>query len=94
SQVQEFLDWSSSHALTGRAGAPWFLQDVDAHSRLDRMEQGLRSCTLWLWLDLRFPGAYGRVDEVIALRSQLNDGIERQLKGKRPLAQTRHRGRR
>jgi ATP-dependent RNA helicase SUPV3L1/SUV3 len=94
SQVQEFLDWSSSHALTGRAGAPWFLQDVDAHSRLDRMEQALRSCTLWLWLDLRFPGAYGRVDEVVALRSQLNDGIERQLKGKRPLAQTRQRARR
>jgi len=93
SQVQEFLDWSSSHALTGRAGSPWFLQDVDGHSRLDRMEQALRSCTLWLWLDLRFPGVYGKVDEVVALRSQLNDGIERQLKGKRPLAQVRHRGR-
>lgn len=94
SQVQEFLDWSSSHALTGRAGSPWFLQDVDGHSRLDRMEQALRSCTLWLWLDLRFPGVYGKVDEVTALRSQLNDGIERQLKGKRPLAQVRHRTRR
>jgi hypothetical protein len=51
------------------------------------MEQALRACTLWLWLDLRFPGVYGHVDEVVALRSQLNDGIERQLKGKRPLAQ-------
>jgi ATP-dependent RNA helicase SUPV3L1/SUV3 len=89
SQVQEFLDWASSHSLTGRANAPWFLQDVDGHSRLDRMEQALRSCTLWLWLDLRFPGVYGHVDEVQALRSQLNDGIERQLKGKRPLAQVR-----
>jgi ATP-dependent RNA helicase SUPV3L1/SUV3 len=58
------------------------------------MEQALRSCTLWLWLDLRFPGVYGKVDEVTALRSQLNDGIERQLKGKRPLAQVRHRTRR
>jgi ATP-dependent RNA helicase SUPV3L1/SUV3 len=94
SQVQEFLDWSSSHALTGRAGTPWFLQDVDGHSRLDRMEQALRACTLWLWLDLRFPGAYGHLDEVLDLRSRLNDGIERQLKGKRPLAQTRHRARR
>jgi ATP-dependent RNA helicase SUPV3L1/SUV3 len=89
SQVQEYLDWSSSHALTGRAGKPWFLNDVDGHSRLDRMEQALRSCTLWLWLDLRFPGVYGHLDEVVALRSQLNDGIERQLKGKRPLAQMR-----
>jgi ATP-dependent RNA helicase SUPV3L1/SUV3 len=94
SQLQEFLDWSSSHALTGKAGRPWFLDQVDGHSRLERMEQALRACTLWLWLDLRFPGAYGHVDEVLALRSQLNDGIERQLKGKRPLAQVRQRQRR
>jgi ATP-dependent RNA helicase SUPV3L1/SUV3 len=58
------------------------------------MEQALRACTLWLWLDLRFPGAYGHVDAVLALRSQFNDGIERQLKGKRPLAQMRGRQRR
>jgi ATP-dependent RNA helicase SUPV3L1/SUV3 len=89
SQVQEYLDWSSSHALTGKAGKPWFLDAVDSHSRLDRMEQALRSCTLWLWLDLRFPGVYGHVEEVVALREVLNDGIERQLKGKRPLAQVR-----
>ena len=94
SQVQEFLDWSSRHALTGHAGTPWFLQDVDGYSRLDRMEQALRACTLWLWLDLRFPGVYGHLDEVIALRGRLNDGIERQLKGKRPLAQVRPRARR
>ena len=94
SQVQEYLDWSSSHALTGRAGKPWFLDDVDGHSRLERMEQALRSCTLWLWLDLRFPGVYGHLEAVLALRSQLNDGIERQLKGKRPLAQVRQRGKR
>jgi ATP-dependent RNA helicase SUPV3L1/SUV3 len=93
-QVQEFLDWASSHALTGRAGTPWFLKDIDGHSRLDRMEQALRACTLWLWLDLRFPGVYGHLVEVLALRSQLNDGIERQLKGKRPLAQMRQRARR
>jgi ATP-dependent RNA helicase SUPV3L1/SUV3 len=67
---------------------------VDGHSRLEAMEQALRACTLWLWLDLRFPGAYGHVENVLALRSQLNDGIERQLKGKRPLAQTRNRQRR
>jgi len=90
-QVQAFLDWSSSHAHTGRAGRPWFLDEVDSHSRLERMEQALRACTLWLWLDLRFPGVYGHVDEVIGLRSALNDGIERHLKGKRPLAQMRHR---
>ena len=89
SQLQEFLDWSSSHALTGRAGKPWFLDAVDGHSRLDRMEQALRACTLWLWLDLRFPGVYGHVEAVHALRGELNDGIERQLKGKRPLAQVR-----
>jgi ATP-dependent RNA helicase SUPV3L1/SUV3 len=93
-QVQEFLDWAASHAQTGRAPKPWFLDAVDGHSRLDRMEQALRACTLWLWLDLRFPGVYGFVDEVLDLRSALNDGIERQLKGKRPLAQVRGRGRR
>jgi ATP-dependent RNA helicase SUPV3L1/SUV3 len=93
-QVQAYLDWSHDHAQGGRAGRPWFLDAVDGHSRLDRMEEALRACTLWLWLDLRFPGAYGRVDEVVELRRQLNDGIERQLKGKRPLAQVRTRGRR
>jgi ATP-dependent RNA helicase SUPV3L1/SUV3 len=93
-QLQAFLDWASAHAITGQAGSPWFLDQVDGHSRLDAMEQALRACTLWLWLDLRFPGAYGHVEDVLALRSQLNDGIERQLKGKRPLAQMRHRQRR
>ena len=58
------------------------------------MEQALRACTLWLWLDLRFPGANGHLQEVLALRGQLNDGIERQLKGERPLEQMRHRQRR
>jgi ATP-dependent RNA helicase SUPV3L1/SUV3 len=91
-QVQAYLDWASSHALTGRAGSPWFLDDVDGHSRLDRMEQALRACTLWLWLDLRFPGVYGHVERVIALRGTLNDGIERQLKGKRPLSMVRRGG--
>ena len=90
-QLQEFLDWANNHAAAGRAGRPWFLDAVDGHSRLDRMEQALRACTLWLWLDLRFPGAYGHVEAVHALRDDLNDGIERQLKGKKPLAQLRHR---
>jgi ATP-dependent RNA helicase SUPV3L1/SUV3 len=88
-QVQAFLGWAASHARSGRAGRPWFLDEVDGHSRLERMEQALRACTLWLWLDLRFPGIYGHLDEVLFLRSSLNDGIERQLKGKRPLAQVR-----
>ena len=48
-----------------------------------------RTCTLWLWLDLRFPGIYGQVDEVVDLRARLNDGIERQLKAKKPLWQAR-----
>jgi len=86
-QVQQFLEWSSRHALTGRAGTPWFLDEVNEHSRLERMEQALRACTLWLWLDLRFAGVYGHLEAVTQLRSRLNDGIERQLKGKRPLAQ-------
>jgi ATP-dependent RNA helicase SUPV3L1/SUV3 len=94
SQLQAFLDWSSRHALTGKAGSPWFLDEVDSHSRLDRMEQALRACTLWLWLDLRFEGVYGHVERVIALRGSLNDGIERQLKGKRPLAMVRRGARR
>ncbi len=94
SLVQEFLAWSHHHSTSGRAGRPWFLDAVDGHSRLERMEQALRGCTLWLWLDLRFPGVYGHVEAVHALRSSLNDGIERQLKGKRPLAQVRQRTRR
>jgi ATP-dependent RNA helicase SUPV3L1/SUV3 len=93
-QLQAFLDWAGAHAATGQAGSPWFLDQVDGHSRLEAMEQALRACTLWLWLDLRFPGAYGHVESVLALRGQLNDGIERQLKGKRPLAQMRGRQRR
>ena len=92
--VQEFLEWSHHHSTSGRAGRPWFLDAVDGHSKLERMEQALRGCTLWLWLDLRFPGVYGHVEAVHALRSALNDGIERQLKGKRPLAQVRQRARR
>ena len=90
-QLQHFLDWAHRHALMGRAGSPWFLDEVDEHSRLDRMEQALRACTLWLWLDLRFPAVYGWVDEVVDLRGRLNDGIERQLKGKKPLAMRRGR---
>ena len=91
SLVQAFLDWSHNHSHHGKAGRPWFLDEVDGHSRLERMEQALRGCTLWLWLDLRFAGVYGHVENVLALRSALNDGIERHLKGKRPLAQVRHR---
>jgi ATP-dependent RNA helicase SUPV3L1/SUV3 len=86
SQLFAFFDWASSHAQTGKAGVPWFLEEVGAHSRLEKMEQALRACTLWLWLDLRFPGVYGHLDEVIDLRNRLNDGIERQLQGSRPLA--------
>ncbi len=88
-QVQEFLGWTHNHALTGRAGKPWFLDEVDGHSRLERMEQALRACTLWLWLDLRFPDVFGHLGDVLDLRSRLNDGIERQLTGKKPLWQTR-----
>jgi ATP-dependent RNA helicase SUPV3L1/SUV3 len=87
--VQEFLEWSWQHGQHGNVRNPAFLQEVDSHSRLERMEQGLRACTLWLWLDLRFPGVYGQVDQVLLLRSALNDGIERQLQGQRPLAQLR-----
>jgi ATP-dependent RNA helicase SUPV3L1/SUV3 len=86
-QVQAFLDWTHHHATVGKAGTPWFLDEVDEHSRLDNMEKALRSCTLWLWLDLRFPGIYGHIDAVIDLRGRLNEGIERHLKGKKPLWQ-------
>ena len=86
-QVQAFLDWTHQHAVAGQAGTPWFLDEVDEHSRLDNMEKALRSCTLWLWLDLRFPGIYGHLDAVIDLRERLNEGIERHLKGKKPLWQ-------
>jgi len=88
-QVQAFLEWTWNHANDGQAGTPWFLSEVDEHSRLDNMEKALRSCTLWLWLDLRFPGVYGHLDEVTDLRGRLNDGIERHLKGKKPLWQQR-----
>ncbi len=90
--VQDYLGWAGNHALTGKAGRPEFLDHVDGHSRLERMEQALRGCTLWLWLGLRFPGVYGHEETVYTLRGVLNDGIERQLKGKRPLAQTRRGG--
>jgi ATP-dependent RNA helicase SUPV3L1/SUV3 len=90
SMFQEFPDLSGRNALTGAASRPWFLDAVDRHSRLDRMEQALRGCTLWLWLDLRSPGVYDHVQQVHALRTALNEGIERQLKSKRPLAQLRH----
>jgi len=89
--MEQYEAWATAHALTGQAGAPRFVDDVDGHARLDRMEQALRLCTLWLWLDLRFPGCYGHVDAVLDLRSRLNDGIERQLKGRRPLWQRRGR---
>ena len=93
SLLQDFLGWAWEHAQKGSVSRPGVLDEVDEHSRLDRMEQALRTCTLWLWLDLRFPGIYGQVDEVVGLRSRLNDGIERQLKGKKPLWQMRQRGR-
>lgn len=93
SQREAFLAWTREHAAAGSVSRPWFLDDVDGYSRLDRLEQALRACTLWLWLDLRFPGIYGQVEEVQALRRELNDGIERQLKGKRPLAMVRQRRR-
>jgi ATP-dependent RNA helicase SUPV3L1/SUV3 len=86
-QVAAFLDWTAHHATVGKAGVPWFLDEVDEHSRLDNMEKALRSCTLWLWLDLRFPNVYGHLDAVIDLRERLNEGIERHLKGKKPLWQ-------
>jgi ATP-dependent RNA helicase SUPV3L1/SUV3 len=86
-QVAAFLDWTAHHATDGKAGVPWFLDEVDEHSRLDNMEKALRSCTLWLWLDLRFPNVYGHLDAVIDLRERLNEGIERHLKGKKPLWQ-------
>jgi len=89
--VEQFASWATQHARTGKAGDPYFLDEYDQHGRLDRMEQALRICTLWLWLDLRFPGVYGHVEEVIDLRGRLNDGIERQLKGKKALWQRRGR---
>ncbi|HEV6964169.1 helicase-related protein [Roseateles sp.] len=89
--LEEFASWAAHHAHTGQAGTPRFLDEYDQHGRLDRMEQALRICTLWLWLDLRFPGVYGYVDAVVDLRGRLNDGIERHLKGKRPLWQRRGR---
>ncbi|PXW92340.1 ATP-dependent RNA helicase SUPV3L1/SUV3 [Sphaerotilus hippei] len=91
--VQAFLGWAASHAHNGTAGEPWFLDEVDERSRLDRMEQALRACTLWLWLDLRFPGVYGHLEDVLDLRNRLNAGIERHLKGKKPLWQSRRGGR-
>jgi ATP-dependent RNA helicase SUPV3L1/SUV3 len=87
SQVEAYLEWAWNHATAGQSGSPWFLSEVDEHSRLDNMEKALRSCTLWLWLDLRFPGVYGHLEEVIDLRGRLNEGIERHLKGKKPLWQ-------
>lgn len=93
-QFDAYLGWAERHALEGRAGEPLFVHEVDGHSRLDRMEQALRLASLWLWLDLRFPGTYGAVDAVTGFRDMLNDGIERQLKSKRPLWEQRRSRRR
>lgn len=90
--MQEFLGWTERHAWDGQAGEPGFLQVVSENSRLDRMEQVLRACTLWLWLDQRFPGVFGFVDEVQAQRERLNDAIANQLRARRPLWQARGRG--
>ena len=89
--VEQYASWATNHARSGKAGEPHFLDEYDQHGRLDRMEQALRICTLWLWLDLRFPEVFGYVEEVIDLRARLNDGIERQLKGKKALWQRRGR---
>jgi ATP-dependent RNA helicase SUPV3L1/SUV3 len=92
--MQAFLGWTERHAWDGKVGEPDFLYDVTEHSRLDRMEQALRACTLWLWLDQRFENVFGYVDEVVALRERLNDGIAGQLRARRPLWETRQGGRR
>ena len=89
--MDSFLGWVERHAWDGAAGEPDFLHQVDEHSRLDRMEQALRACTLWLWLDQRFPGTFGFVDDVLDLRDRLNDGIAHQLRARRPLWQARGR---
>ena len=94
SQLDHFLGWAARHARTGAAGDPDFVQDVDEHSRLERMEQALKLCSLWLWLDLRFAGVYGHVTEVSGLRDALNNGIERQLKSRKPLWEVRRSRRR
>jgi ATP-dependent RNA helicase SUPV3L1/SUV3 len=91
-QLDAFLGWAARHAHEGRAGEPLFVEEVDGRSRLDRMEQALRLASLWLWLDLRFPGVYGAVDAVTDFRDTLNDGIERQLKSRRPLWEQRRSG--
>ncbi|MEW6705182.1 MAG: helicase-related protein [Pseudomonadota bacterium] len=88
-QLDHFLGWAASHARTGSAGEPWFVQEVDSAGRLDRMEQALKLCSLWLWLDLRFPGVYGHGGAVTEARNALNDGIERQLKSRKPLWEVR-----
>jgi ATP-dependent RNA helicase SUPV3L1/SUV3 len=92
-QLDACLRWAANHARDGSAGAPAFVGEFDAARRLDRMEEALRLCSLWLWLDLRFPGVYGHVDEVARLRQRLNEAIERQLKSHRPLWAMRRRPR-
>ncbi|MBI5256866.1 MAG: helicase [Burkholderiales bacterium] len=87
--LQDFLEWAWQHARHGEVEAPSFLDEVDEHSRLDRMELTLRACSLWLWLDLRFPGVYGHIDAVLDLRRRLNEGIERHLKALKPLWRAR-----
>ncbi|MFO1226618.1 helicase-related protein [Roseateles sp.] len=89
--LDAYAGWIEAHAARGQVGWPAFIDDYDEHARLDRLEQGLRLCTLWLWLDLRFPGVFGEVESVHDLRGRLNDGIERQLKGRKPLWQRRGR---
>ena len=65
----------------GQVGWPAFIDDYDEHARLDRLEQGLRLCTLWLW-PLRFPGVFGEIESVHGLaRGRLNDGVSASSRG-------------
>ena len=84
----DFLEWAYRHAEHGCIGEPTFL-GASLHARemrLDQLEKALRACTLWLFLDMRFPKAYGLTIEVIALRDELSRRMSALLEGERPLA--------
>jgi ATP-dependent RNA helicase SUPV3L1/SUV3 len=84
-QMAEFLHW-----VAGRADEPcsWTRWTKTASSTAlnSRCAPARSVCG-----ESALPGVLGFVDDVIDLRSR-NDGIEWQLKGKRPLAQMREGG--
>jgi hypothetical protein len=85
-----FLSWAGAHASSGSAtgsdAPPTFLESVSDDVDIREAEVLLRACTLWLFLDLKFPLAYGHADEVLDAREKLADVVASRLASSEALA--------